>query len=215
MSPGIVEIPSDHPKFSEVAHQFNSKWLHTNNPARPARFIYIILCSEAQNASYNAYRDRVEREGNFIARGRTPGNENRRFHGTTRACLLGDPGNTQLCSITTCGLCGIIRTSFDLKFYKGKTGWGRFGCGLYTSATSSKSDSYTTNKVPSQYKAMLLNKVVVGNGYKLKTDDTTRTAPPSGYHSVLGEPDAAGSLNYDELVVYDNDAIRPAYLIVY
>ena len=55
---------------------------------------------------------------------------------------------------------------------------------LYTSATSSKSDSYTTNKTNSTYKAMLLNKVVVGHGHKLKTDHTTLTAPPAGYHSV-------------------------------
>jgi hypothetical protein len=30
---------------------------------------------------------------------------------------------------------------------------------------------------------------------------------------VLGEP--GGDLNYEETVVYDNDAIRPAFLIVY
>ncbi|CAG7849688.1 SubName: Full=Uncharacterized protein {ECO:0000313/EMBL:CCA74100.1} [Serendipita indica DSM 11827] len=200
MAPGIIEIPSDHPKFKDVANQFDTKWTHTNMAPKTAKFIYLILMNATQNASYNAYRDRVEQEGGFAAKGRTPGNENRRFHGTTRACLLGDPGNTQLCSDSTCGLCGIIRTSFDLKFYKGKTGWGRFGCGLYTSATSSKSDSYTSNKKTSQYKAMLLSKVIVGNGYKLTNNSTQLTGPPAGYHSVLGEPDTAGALNYDELV---------------
>ncbi|KAG8791390.1 hypothetical protein FRC16_000430, partial [Serendipita sp. 398] len=215
MAPGIIEIPPTHPKFTDIANQFQTKWLHTNVPFKPAKHIYFVLISATSEADYAAYRAKVEQEGNFVQRGRPEGNENRRFHGTTRQCTLGDPGNTQLCSNQTCGLCGIIRTSFDLKFYKGKTGWGRFGCGLYTSATSSKSESYTTNKTPSPYKAMLMAKVVVGRGYKMTQDDTTRTAAPAGYHSVLGEPDTAGSLNYDELVVYDNDAIRPAYLIVY
>jgi hypothetical protein len=32
---------------------------------------------------------------------------------------------------------------------------------------------------------------------------------------VLAEPDARGSLNYDEVVVYTNDAIRPSYLVMY
>ena len=31
---------------------------------------------------------------------------------------------------------------------------------------------------------MLLNKVVVGRGYKMKSDNTTLTAPPVGYDSV-------------------------------
>jgi hypothetical protein len=57
------------------------------------------------------------------------------------------------------------------------------------------------------------------------------TAPPAGYHSVrlnvnpvhenlfdvrsqvIGEP--GSELNYEETVVYHNDAIRPAYLIIY
>jgi hypothetical protein len=56
-------------------------------------------------------------------------------------------------------------------------------------------------------------------------------APPPGYHSVrlyvnsvhehffdvrsqvIGEP--GSELNYEETVVYHNDAIRPAYLIIY
>ncbi|KAG8797253.1 hypothetical protein FRC17_007803, partial [Serendipita sp. 399] len=189
MSPGIIEIPASHPKFADISNQFQTKWLHTNIPFKPAKHIYYILISAASEADYITYRNKVEQEGNFVQRGMTAGNENRRFHGTTRQCTLGDPGNTQLCSNQSCGLCGIIRTSFDLKFYKGKTGWGRFGCGLYTSATSSKSESYTTNKTASPYKAMLMAKVIVGRGYKMTQDDTTRTTPPAGYHSVLGEPD--------------------------
>lgn len=32
---------------------------------------------------------------------------------------------------------------------------------------------------------------------------------------VIGEPSLGGSLNYDELVVYNNDAARPGYLVMY
>jgi phage gp45-like len=58
-----------------------------------------------------------------------------------------------------------------------------------------------------------LNKVVVGRGHKLTQDDTSLTAPPTGYDSVLAE--IGGSLNHDELVVYTNDAIRPSFLVIY
>lgn len=83
---------------------------------------------------------------------------------------------------------------------------------------------------------MFLNKVVVGNGYKVKHDMPSFTAPPAGYdsvsisflhclasflnfgltryyHQVLAE--VGGSLNYDELVVYTDKAIRPSYLVLY
>jgi len=60
---------------------------------------------------------------------------------------------------------------------------------------------------------MLLNKVVVGKGYKILHDNPSMSAPPVGYDSVLAE--VGGSLNYDELIVYTNDAVRPSYLVMY
>ena len=108
---------------------------------------------------------------------------------------------------------------------------------LYTSFLNSfliclltRSNDYSHNDCKSSLKAILLNKVVVGKGCKLLQDNTSLTAPPAGYDSVsfcqaiinlsltsyikvLAEK--GGSLNYDELVVYDNDAIRPSFLVMY
>jgi len=60
---------------------------------------------------------------------------------------------------------------------------------------------------------MLVNDVVMGRVIKLTKTDTTLTQPPYGYDAVIGEP--GGDLNYDECVVYNNDAIRPSFLIIY
>ena len=50
---------------------------------------------------------------------------------------------------------------------------------------SDRSNDYSINDgVVSDWKALLLNKVVVGNGVKLTHDDTTLTRPPRGYDSV-------------------------------
>jgi hypothetical protein len=65
---------------------------------------------------------------------------------------------------------------------------------------------------------MFLNKVVVGKGIKLRNDQPNLTEPPAGYDSVIGEPANSSHnsmLNYDELVVYKEEAIIPAYLIIY
>jgi len=97
----------------------------------------------------------------------------------------------------------------------GKKG-GRFGLGIYTSATSSKSNDYSENKGAfSNNKAFFLTKVVVGKAKKYTTDRPDLSEPPAGFHSVIGEPDTFGTLNYDELIVYREDAVIPAYLIVY
>ena len=47
-----------------------------------------------------------------------------------------------------------------------------------------RSDVYSHNNCTSNWKAMLLNKVVVGEGYKMTVDNTTLTEPPAGYDSV-------------------------------
>ena len=74
--------------------------------------------------------------------------------------------------------------------------------GIYTTATSSKfvpypsstlgghsngfgrSDDYSRNRCTSDWKAMLLNTVVVGKGYKTTANKPTLLKPPTGYDSV-------------------------------
>lgn len=68
----------------------------------------------------------------------TAGNEQRRWHGTSRICNLGDNGETKCCLDSKCSLCSIVRISFDLGRWASNTKWGRFGKGIYVSATASK-----------------------------------------------------------------------------
>ncbi|KAG2118511.1 ADP-ribosylation [Suillus cothurnatus] len=213
-APGLLEVPQGHDTFKSVADQFKTSWRH-QTPCPTVRKVHKVIALPASIAKYEAYRAAVEGRGNFVAAGRSAGNENRRWHGTTRECNLGENGNSTLCSSQTCSLCCILRTSYNLNLFGKKTGWGRFGHGIYTSSTSSKSNDYSTNVNPSKLKAILLNKVVVGKGYKMTQDNTSLTAPPAGYDSVLAEVVNGGSLNYDELVCYTNDAIRPSYIVMY
>ncbi|KAG8924079.1 hypothetical protein FRC01_011971 [Tulasnella sp. 417] len=89
----------------------------------------------------------------------------------------------------------------------------RFGRGIYTSSVSSKADDYTITPSTSGYRAMLVARVVLGKAYPLKLTSQYLAGPPRGFHSVLGE--VGIHLNYDEQVVYSDDAARPAYLIIY
>jgi len=214
--PLLLDVPVGHVTHKSVEDQLHTSWKHTNRPSPKIKKIYKIVEPSSLRANYDAYKAAVEQRGNFKARGMSPGNERRRWHGARRGCNIGESGQTQLCSGQNCPVCSIIRTSFDLKYSGNNFGWLRFGLGIYTSATSSKADDYISPNGPRPpVRALLLNTVVVGRGKTLTNDARTLTAPPAGFDSVLGEPDQSGSLNWDETVVYNNDAIRPSFLVIY
>ncbi|KAI0056239.1 ADP-ribosylation [Artomyces pyxidatus] len=207
-APIILPLPQHHRLHVEVVKQFTEKWEHTS--AAPSVLkIWKIYGNKAANDTFSRYQLAVERRT-----GIDQGNTKRRWHGTTRACRLGDDDQSySLCSLATCSLCSIIRSSFSLAKVGQHTNFGRFGAGLYTSATSSKANDYVSEQGQSPFRSMLLNNVVLGKTVKLTTSDTSLTQPPRGYDSVIGEP--GGDLNYDESIVYTNDAIRPSYLVIY
>lgn len=209
-APKLMVLPAAHYMFRTVSDLFRANWTHPT--AVPTlQYIFVIVSTEEYDRMYRAYREGVDSVGKFQAQGLKEGNEQYRWHGTSRECKVGDPGHPNLCTSASCSLCSIIRYSFDIDRFGPR--WGRFGKGIYTSGTSSKSNDYQKNLQPSQWSALLLNNVVVGRGYQLYDNSDKLIQPPPGYDSVLGVPGRA--LNYDETVVYRNDAIRPAYLVLY
>ena len=99
-------------------------------------------------------------------------------HREARYTALGLEGQTSICKDTSCATCNIIRSGFDIKYCKTP---GRYGIGLYASATSSKAHQYAADmsadiggrEVQTQPKlmanghnALIVCAVAVGNGYK-------------------------------------------------
>ncbi|KAJ3557059.1 hypothetical protein NM688_g1676 [Phlebia brevispora] len=212
----------------EVTSQFRFQWLHGTPLPRIVK-IWKLFGTRELTDRFMKYKLEVERRIEQLG-----GNSRRRWHGTTRACDLGDNDRaTEFCQDQECCVCSIIRTSFDKAQFGARTNFGRFGAGIYTSATSSKVRSllvfieYASLPIPqetlqandyvatkrSTYKAMLLCEVIMGNAVKLTVNHPHLTSPPRGYDSVVGEP--GDDLNYDESIVYRNDAIRPLFLVIY
>lgn len=171
-------------------------WFGTTNTGR-------ITLNMLFKSLLTPVRDAVEFRGGFTAKGLTPGNQLRQWHGTNRGCRIGDRGQTAFCSSSHCSLCCIIKTSFDIEHSGKKTGLGRFGNGIYTSSTSSKSDiyplvvtvlvlildasrsnDYSDNLVSSPWKAILLTYVVAGKAKKFTTNQPRLTQAPVGFDSV-------------------------------
>ncbi|KDQ52771.1 hypothetical protein JAAARDRAFT_476103 [Jaapia argillacea MUCL 33604] len=189
-APAIFEIPPGTHHFKTVVDQLQQSWKHQGKSRPTVRHVYKIICRSFITKRYEAYRTCIETQRRLPR-----GNENRRWHGTTRYCNLGDPGRSNLCHSPTCGLCGIIRTSFWNQDKLGKVGpfscaslmltrrLVRFGRGLYFTSTASKSDDYSRNNSPSPYKALLLNLVVVGQGRKMWQNAPYLNGPPLGFDS--------------------------------
>ncbi|KIO25033.1 hypothetical protein M407DRAFT_211148, partial [Tulasnella calospora MUT 4182] len=143
-------------------------------------------------------------------------NERLVFHGTPRHCSVGESNSlTDLCSKPRCSLCGVLRKSFSVE----RAGTApdrnfmRFGRGIYTSNVSSKADDYTNTLPYSNNKVIVIAKALLGRAGILHQTTQTLIGPPAGFDSVLGE--VGVDLNYDEQVLYRDDAIRPAYVIIY
>ncbi|KAG8889071.1 hypothetical protein FRB98_005820 [Tulasnella sp. 332] len=199
-------------EYHQLRSLFFDGWKHPHKQLPSLVRIYAIDLPDPLWRPYLTYRLRIESDlGSLESL-----NERKTFHGTPRKCCIGDPQKTlQLCSDAACNVCSIIRTSFriDLAGTAPGRNFMRFGRGLYTTSVSSKADDYSVTQANSPYKAMLVAKVVLGRGYSLMRTTKNLIRPPVGHDSVLGT--VGVDLNYDEQVVYRNDAIRPAYLLLY
>ncbi|KAG9012303.1 hypothetical protein FRB94_006334 [Tulasnella sp. JGI-2019a] len=207
----LRKLSSRSAEFHELQDLFISGWQHPHKEVPKVACIFAIDLPQSLLRPYQAYRAQLEQD-----LGPHRLNERKAFHGTPRSCCVGDPDNTiQLCKSSSCNLCRIIRTSFrvDLAGTAPGRDFMRFGYGLYTTSVSSKADDYNTEQDNSPYKAMLIARVILGSGRSLRRNSKFLTAPPANYNSVLGI--VGVDLNYDEQVVYRDDAIRPAYLLVY
>ncbi|KAH0833183.1 ADP-ribosylation [Lanmaoa asiatica] len=239
----LVRLDRDNSSFAEVEQLFVKGWRHRKKARPDIQYIFKVLWPESALEpfldyrcifpscvllSLIYYRDRVQ---TTLKAKDKRGNEKLLFHGTNRACLLGESSaSVLLCGLQQCYLCSIVRSSFDvskcgrsirslslpalISLSGSKNSFKRFGHGIYTTSCSSKADDYVSNLPESgALRVMILSRVVVGRPYKRYRNAPDLVAPPSGYDSIAGE--IGWDLNYEETVTYDNDTVRPAYLIVY
>ncbi|KAH7884348.1 ADP-ribosylation [Phlebopus sp. FC_14] len=208
----LVRVNRESPCFAELEQLFTKGWRHRKKVRPQVQSVFKVLWPEPLLEPYLAYRSEVQ--ASVRARDKR-GNEKLLFHGTNRACLLGESsGSVLLCSLRECSLCSILRSSFDVSKCGSKNAFKRFGHGIYTTSCSSKADDYVSNISENAcLRVMLISRVVVGKPYKRYRNAADLVAPPHGYDSVAGE--IGWDLNYEETVTYHNDTVRPAYLIVY
>ncbi|KAF7378241.1 PARP catalytic domain-containing protein [Mycena sanguinolenta] len=215
--PPLVALSKGCPTYIQLKQYFEASWIHPNKPKPLVHAIFAIGIAEESLVPFLEYRASVghcSMSGYGYCSFAGHANEHLLFHGTRQTCRLGDDERKpQLCKETSCSLCSIIRNSFDVSKCGKEHAFSRFGTGIYTTECSSKADDYSSGHPDPGFHTVLVNQVVVGNPLVQLRNARGITEPPSGYNSIVGVPGA--DLNYGETVVYDDNAIRPVYLIAY
>jgi len=222
---GCAQIPAGSTKFKELGDQ-------CQNPAKTQSIVThhgatrtVTMPSKVKEVwnvtnktLLQKHFDYARKIGNVTNRGRgsNPGNMQRRFHccGITCAGWTGTP-----CSDATCPLCNIIVNGFQKKFSAASN---RFGSGLYSSATAVKCYGYADDHGRTQPRYMLICSVVEGvpeRTEQISYGTRINTPLDSKYNSRYIKNSMFDALKptqvVDELVVYDDDAMIPRYLIVF
>ena len=193
-------------EYQKVEKCFREQWikLTTDYLVPPIPVAIYAIQNDDLGCRYHQYKEKT-----FGNSSQEP-NEEWHFHGTSIECDI--ISSDKCCSTKTCGICGISRDGFDLSSVRNR--FQRFGKGIYFAPNSSKSNDYATSNQYG-YKAQLLCRVACGNKHVLYNDDTSLLAPPANCHSVYGKASTDGKLNYDEVVVYDADAVIPQFILIY
>ena len=197
----------DGPQYQEVEKHFREQWTKTTHdyPVPPIPVVIYAIRNDDLTNKYRQYKQKTFSDS-------SKPNEEWYFHGTSIKCDI--ITSNKCCDDNTCGVCGITKNGFDLSFIRNGR-FQRFGRGIYLAPNSSKSNDYAKSNQYVNYRAQLLCLVACGNKCMLFNDDRSLLAPPTNCHSVYGKASTNGKLNYDELVIYNTDAINPQFIVVY
>ena len=224
----LATLTNAHPKYEQIKRQFAASW--DVRSAGPTPTVQRVL--QVRNPA--PIFERFEAYKRSLAQAGRPVTEERRFHATSMSCAFGIDQSQRPCEEARCSVCSISQTSFKLAHAGGgalfaNLGFLRYGRGLYFSKTSSKSHSYggesQRERRGENFRCMFLCKVALGSALHTpedriddaRIDGLLRARARGGeYDSVVGLTTAeGGKLNYEESVVYNEEAALPSYLIVY
>ena len=187
------------PECKEICAKFRKDWVKRQCP--DVDHIFEVFCGKATKR-WKDYQATLASKG-------SPTTVEQHYHGTTIKCDL--VVTKSACSHRDCGICGISQEGFDKKLIAKNIKFKRFGDGFYLAPHSSKCHDYTQGT--HTHRAMLLCSVFPGEKYTVTKNQPHLTAPPDGYDSVYGKP--GESLNYPEIVLFEEASILPRYVILY
>lgn len=198
-----LDRPSKH--FKDLSQKFRSDWDSKNKGPSPAVEAIMQIVNPALAQRLEDYRKTLPQRYQRIES---------YYHGTKLNCKC-TVHYFLPCKDPKCGACGILQDGF-VKQCISTSRFQRYGPGFYLACNSSKANDYVGGC--STYRAILLCDVAPGRKNEVRENACNVTGPPEGYHSVYGKKKTwfrSGVLNYDEIVLYDSNALCPRYIFFY
>ncbi len=190
-------------EYKQAYDLFKSSWVKNPPPPEPVG-IYAV-CNKLLSEHFRKYVHKQRAKG-------SDSTTSYNFHGTVVLCDLLETNSA--CCNKGCGVCGIGRIGFDKKSIGTNIQrFKRYGDGFYLAPNSSKCHDYTRGVEDIGIRAQLLCSVASGTRFKTQQDHTHLSGPPKNCDSVHGIK--GGTLNYDEIVVFQSDAILPEFIVLY
>ena len=204
----LIKLNNDQRTFKDITAHFMKEWVKVTKqcPKPPIPTAVYAIQNPPLTKKFHVYGEQLRSDI------RKTSNSDLFFHGTKLNCDI--LTTSECCDDDDCGVCGISKNGFDPALVgKNIPRFQRFGKGIYLAPNSSKCHDYTQGNPQYGFRAQLLCLVACGAKYELLNDNTALVSPPDKFHSVHGK--AGGSLNYDEIVVYQAEAVLPQYIVVY
>ncbi|PPQ90275.1 hypothetical protein CVT25_013100 [Psilocybe cyanescens] len=204
-APYLIELPRGHVAFKKVADMYMENWKLTGRTPRRIKKIYMVKMKSSSLQNYEQYRTTTIRNGVHSSVFRRKGNEQRGWLGLTRECGFGDTGNMEPCSSNACLLCCIVRSTVAPD---------KFPEGIMTTALLPRAtDVASVGGKKRASNVVLYGKVVLGK--VVERSDMLPPLPPVGSNTVhlVSYTRTGVKLDYQEMVVFDGNAIQPHYLI--
>jgi hypothetical protein len=207
----VSELERGNSSLNVIEIIFKTSWVTKGAPIARIERILKIDNTERHISEFHRYRDMVKKaasdEGMQHERCLADGNELLRFYGSSFTCSLGTNGSTNLCNMTTCNVCSIIRWGFEVRKERG----------IYTTATSGKAHEVITSEEKENWTgkhAMLVCRVIAGRIYR-SAEKTARFNDPACLPYSYDSISPGVSTNLDNLTVFNPKAVLPCFLVVY
>ena len=194
-------------QYTFARKKFEQSWAKEKGACPEVQGVLAVI-NPSNEEQLRIYRETLPRRHN---------NTEMYFHGTCMDCSLKELH--VMCGKEKCGVCGISKNGFQQKCISGR--WQRFGRAFYLAPNSSKSHDYCVIRSLSSYssyRGMFLCEVAAGKKHSLRHNSVFLKGPPDGCHSVYGKSKfmfLKGDLNYDEIVIFNEKAICPRFVILY
>ncbi|CAJ1399463.1 unnamed protein product [Effrenium voratum] len=183
-----------------VQRQFSDKWDKNTGPLPNIGQIYKIHVIASVEERFRRCCEEIG-DVPVFGHGESPGNQQRRFHGTRQTCNF----NGHPCDSGDCPACSILHTGFSVDFIGSTSGnRGYYGAGIYLTSWSSTARGYGGSE-----NVIIVTQVAAGMVEVVR--QRTTAAIPEGCHSRV----ANKSSGKDELMVPLPAQCLPLFLIIF